>query len=429
MSLDIRTITESEVSDWLRARHTGFLLEPAISQEEAELRRPGLDLDRTQGAFDDGRCVGCFRSFSQELTAVGGAPVPTNAITNVSIVPTHRRRGLLTTMMDRDLRAAKERGDAAATLIAAEYPIYGRYGFGPGAWTSRWTVDVARAGLNANYARPGDAGTLSAKGRAARIADAGGRVDMVDGAEMLAEGPALHDRLRRSLHGMVNRDERAWRLETGDLRYPGTPWKEPFHALYRGPDGTVEGLLTYTVEQHWAAKVPENTARVRSLLATTPAAESALWYFLFSVDWVVRVDTWYRAPDDVMPLLLGDPRAATPQSYADWLWIRPLDVPRLLEARTYPVAGALVLDVHDAAGLAGGRFALEAGPDGARCAPTTREPDLSMDVGELGTLWLGDESTARLVTLGRVEEHRTGAATLADTLLRTGRRPWCADVF
>lgn len=429
MALDIRTITESELPDWLRARNTGFLSPPEVSDEEVELRRPGLDLDRTQGAFDDGRCVGCFRSFAQELTAVGGAPVPANAVTNVGVLPTHRRRGLLTEMMGRDLRAAKERGDAVATLIAAEYPIYGRYGFGPATWCNEWEVDIARAGLNPGYARPGDATLRSAKGRHAEIAEAGGRVELVDGARVRAEGPALHDRLRARQHGLVSRDERVWRLETGDLRYPSAPWKEPFHALYRAPDGTVEGLLTYGVDERWEGMLPRNTARVRGLLATSPAAESALWHFLFSVDWVAHVASGYRAPDDVLPLLLGDPRAAAVRNSADWMWMRPLDVPRLLEARTYPVAGSLVLDLHDADGLAGGRFVLEAGPDGASCARTDRDADLSMDIGELGTLWLGDESATRLAGLGRIEEHRTGALTLADVLLRTARRPWCPDIF
>ncbi len=111
------------------------------------------------------------------------------------------------------------------------------------------------------------------------------------------------------------------------------------------------------------------------------------------------------------------------------MWIRPLDVPHLIQARTYPVEGSLVLDLHDAAGLAGGRFALEAGPDGASCVPTRRDADLSMDIGEFGTLWLGDESATRLVSLGRVEEHHAGAAARADALLRAGRRPWCPDSF
>ena len=86
--------------------------------------------------------------------------------------------------------------------------------------------------------------------------------------------------------------------------------------------------------------------------------------------------------------------------------------------------------MHDAAGLAGGRFRLEAGPDGASCVPAgPAEADLALDVGELGTLFLGDESAVRLAALGRVDERREGAAELADTLFRTSRRAWCPDVF
>lgn len=130
-SLEARTVTESEFADWLRALNTGFLRAPTPSDEEVAGRLPHMDLARVQGAFDAGRCVATFRSFAQELTVVGGATVPTDAVTNVTVTPTHRRRGLLTRLMAKDLAAARERGDVAATLIAAEYPIYGRYGFGP----------------------------------------------------------------------------------------------------------------------------------------------------------------------------------------------------------------------------------------------------------------------------------------------------------
>jgi len=104
-------------------------------------------------------------------------------------------------------------------------------------------------------------------------------------------------------------------------------------------------------------------------------------------------------------------------------------VPRLLSSRTYPTSGALVLEVTDAAGLAAGRFLLEAGPDGAECAPTTRAADLTLDVRELGPLALGDEPATRLAALGRVTEERPGALAVADALLRTARRPWCPDGF
>ncbi|WP_171164956.1 GNAT family N-acetyltransferase [Streptomyces sp. I05A-00742] len=415
MPLDIRTIDRDDLTDWITALHVGFLSAPEASKEEVEIRGAGMDLARTQGAFDAGRCVGTFRSHPQELTAVGGTAVPVNAVTNVTVSPTHRRRGVLSRMMARDLRAAKERGDAAATLIAAEYPIYGRYGFGPAASVASWEVDVARSGLDRRYAGPA----------------CGGRVDFADGATVRELGPGLHERLRAGRHGVVDRTERWWRFATGDLSWPtlAADWTEPYHVLYRAPDGRVDGLLTYTVEHKWAAHQPHDKAIVRDLVAVSPAAERALWHFLLSVDWITRADTGNRAPDDLLPLLLPDPRAARVTGQADFLWLRPLDVPALLEARTYAAPGTLVVEVADPDGYAAGRYLLDAGPDGATCTPTTRDADLALGAGELGRLWLGDESAVRLVALGSVTEERPGAAARADLMLRTSQRPWCPDVF
>ncbi|MFB6780283.1 GNAT family N-acetyltransferase [Streptomyces sp. NPDC056352] len=416
MSPEVRTVTASEFPSWLRAVNTGFLRPPTVTDEEVASRLPHIDLARTQGVFDDGRCVASFRSFAQELTVVGGATVPSDAVTNVTVSPTHRRRGLLSRMMATDLAAAKERGDVVATLIAAEYPIYGRYGFGPATWTTEWEIDIPRAGLDPRWSGPSAAD--------------GGRIDLVDGAEVRKLGPALHDRLRARQHGAVSRGDRWWQLNTGeDVPVLGS-WTEPFHAVYRNADGEVDGLLVYRADDKWGdAKQPLNRASVVGLIAETPAAERALWHFVCSIDWVTTVRSGYRAPDDLLPLLLPDPRAARTVTQADWMWVRVLDVVRALEARTYAVPATLTLDVRDPAGLAGGRFRLEASPDGASCTPTAESADLALDVRELGTLYLGDESVLRLAALGRIDELTPGAAAVADGVFRAGRRAWCPDVF
>jgi predicted acetyltransferase len=228
----------------------------------------------------------------------------------------------------------------------------------------------------------------------------------------------------------VSRDELWWQLATGAVRFHAT-FHEPFHVVHRSAAGEVQGMAAYTTDDTWGdAKQPLNTAKVKWLIGVTPAAERALWRYLCSIDWVVRVKSGYRAPDDLLPHVLPDPRAAAVTTQADWLWVRILDVVRALEARTYEAAGALVLEVADAGGLAGGRYRLEASADGAgTCAPTTDNPELSLDVADLATLWLGDESAVRLAALGRVREERAGAARQADALLRTSRRPWCPDIF
>ncbi|WP_328938004.1 GNAT family N-acetyltransferase [Streptomyces tauricus] len=414
--IDVRPLRDDGIPEWIRALNTGFLRPPSVSEAEIADRSTYLVPERTLGAFDGERCVGTFRSFAQEITAVGGAAVRADAITNVTVTSTHRRRGILTRMMARELTAAEERGDVVATLIAAEYPIYGRYGFGAATTAAEWTIDVPRSGLDPRRAAPDD----------------GGRIDLVDGDDVRKTGPELYERFRRAQPGATDRSERWWRIATGALVLDRVPWTEPFHAVYRGARGEVEGLLSYTVDDRWGdAKQPLQTAKVTDLIAVTPAAEHALWRYVCSIDWVTRVRTGWRAPDDLLPHLLPDPRAAAITSQADWLWVRILDVVAALEARTYGAAGALVLEVTDGQGQgsAGGRYRLDASPEGGSCVRTTEAAELTLGVGELSELWLGGESAVRLVALGRVREERAGAALVADALLRTSRRPWCPDIF
>ncbi|WP_345617586.1 GNAT family N-acetyltransferase [Streptomyces ziwulingensis] len=423
--IDVRPITEAELTDWNRAVNTGFLRPPTSSEEGLRARRHQYVPGRLLGAFDGGRCVATLRSFAQEVTAVGGTPVQADAISNVSVSPTHRRRGLLTRLMVQDLAAAKERGDVVATLIAAEYPIYGRYGFGPATTAAEWTVDVPRTGLDPRRSGPDD----------------GGRIDLVDGEDIRKLGPELHERVRRCQPGAVSRDDLWWQAKTGEVRFEAS-WTEPFFVVYRSAAGAVEGMAAYRADDHWGdAKQPLNTAEVAWLIGATPAAERALWLYLCSIDWITTVKSGRRAPDDLLPHFLPDPRAARITSQADWLWVRILDVVRALEARSYAGEGALVIEVADrwgasspsgagsAGGLAGGRWKLEASGAGASCTATTRSADLVLDAGDLAALWLGDESAVRLAALGRVREERAGAARMADALLRTSRRPWCPDIF
>ncbi|MGW7462707.1 GNAT family N-acetyltransferase [Streptomyces sp. NPDC054797] len=414
MSADVRPIAASELPDWLHTVNTGFLNAARATESDVAQLAKYYDLGRVQGGFDTdtGRCVAAFRSFAQELTVPGGAAVPATAVSNVGVLPTHRRQGLLSRMMAAEFAAARERGDVLATLIAAEYRIYGRYGFGPAASVSEWEIDVPRTGLDPQLSAPAD----------------GGRIEMVDEAEVRRIGPELHERLRALTPGMVGRNERWWRLMTGLETVSYRPRTEKFHAVYRTAAGEVAGLVLYTADDHWTdAKIPQNTVQVRDLLALTPQAQRALWQFLCSIDWVTKVRTGYRAPDDLAPHLLPDPRAARVVTAADFLWVRVLDVVRALSARTYEVPGVLVLEVTDPAGPAAGRYRLDAG-SGA-CARTQEPADLRLDASALGALYLGDQSAVRLAELGRVTQERPGAVALADAVFRTARRPWCPDVF
>ncbi|MGW0663172.1 GNAT family N-acetyltransferase [Streptodolium elevatio] len=417
--VEIRTITEDELSQWGVALDVGFLRVPDHTKEVrdqwAEHLRDVVDLDRTQAAFDGDAMVGTFRSWGGEITVPGGAYVPMSAITNVTVTATHRRRGLLTRMMRHDLDASAARGEALGILIAAEYNIYGRFGFGAATDISTYRIDLSRTRLS-------DA-ELSRR-------EEGGRVEIVTPDAMLELGPEIHEAFRALTPGAITRQSLWWPLYTGVRKRPGGRGAENrFYAVYRDPSGAPVGYLAYRIDEVWEDFLPKATLHADQVIAATRAAEAALWDFATQVDYVVRISAGERAGDDPLPLRFTDPRAVTWDSARDFVWVRILDVPAALAARTYEVAGSLVIEVDDELGYGSGRFKLEGGPSGAVCAATDEPAQLRLGVGALGALYLGGNSAVRLGDAGAITELVPGSLAVAEVMFRTARAPWCPDWF
>jgi predicted acetyltransferase len=114
----------------------------------------------------------------------------------------------------------------------------------------------------------------------------------------------------------------------------------------------------------------------------------------------------------------------------DDLWVRLVDVAAGLAARRYAVAGKLVLEVADHfCPDQAGRYLLEGGPEGATCQRTTEEPDLALDVADLGAALLGGVRFITLARAGRVQARMPDALARADALFRTESAPWCGNGF
>ena len=115
----------------------------------------------------------------------------------------------------------------------------------------------------------------------------------------------------------------------------------------------------------------------------------------------------------------------------DGLWVRLLDVPRALEARTYERSGGLVFEVvDDEAGPGQSRFLLNASPDGTTCRPTDRSADLTLHASAVGAAYLGGFSFGELARAGTVRELKDGAAARADAVFAyPAPKPWCPEIF
>src|SRR5919108_5178315 len=95
----------------------------APSEEAGESIGRLLPAERMHAAWEDGVAVGGAGVYPFELTVPGGR-VRAAGVTLVGVLPTHRRRGVLRSMMRAQLDAVHERGEPVAVLWASEDQIY-----------------------------------------------------------------------------------------------------------------------------------------------------------------------------------------------------------------------------------------------------------------------------------------------------------------
>ena len=412
--IEIRTILDEELPAWSDSMARTFFVAGASGDAMASFRRsrmlPG-DEARLMGAFDESRVVGTFRSFSTELTVPGGRTETVAGVTNVGVQATHRRRGILRSMMARDLRADVDRGECAAILIASEYPIYGRYGFGPATEHATWTFDKA----GSVFATPLDPAVAE--------------VEAISPVEARAILPDIYERYRCRQPGEISRRSKRWDVDLGLEPLPGETTKPGWLVLHRDLEGEPDGFMRYRVEDHYEERVPAATLTVDEMIATSPAAEAALWRYALDVDLVSTVKAVDRRVTEPVVWRLADARAARLAVRADFLWLRPLDVTALLESRAYVTPGSLVLEVVDPDGFAGGRFELDVSADGARCRATTRSPQVRLPAATLGSLYLGGVPLALLASAGQADLLDASVLPVADSLFHWPVAPFCSTWF
>jgi predicted acetyltransferase len=406
----VRTITDDEFGDFVNVVLTAFLAPPSPA-EGIETRRAAFGIDRCLGAYDGhGRLCGAARAFPTELTVPGGA-VAAGAVSSVGVLPTHRRQGHLSRMMRTQLDDVADRGEPVAVLVAAEYPIYGRYGYGVG-------VEACELHLDAAQARWLD--------------EAAGTIELVDNDTFAKIVVDVYDRARRTFPGHISYDVPRWEVFAGVREWPdgdNDSRRQATKVVWSDEQGEPQAATAYSVDERWELNRPAGTLSAGVLMATSGRAEIELVRFLASVDWVSRVHVGLRPVDNPVPLALADARMGALVNRSDHLWVRVLDVPAALTARGYAAEGSLVLEVVDPLGHANGRFALEVGPDGATCAATDAEPDLVVPVAALGATYLGGTGWGRLAAVGWVDERRDGAAGKAAAMFASPRAPWCVLGF
>jgi len=409
---EVRPISEDEYEAWNQVPYAGFSNIP----EPGEIAgwRERMEFDRTLVAIEGGQMVGTTAVNSYSMHVPGGKMVPTAGVTAVSVLPTHRRRGVLTSMMRRQLDDVRARGELLAALWASETLIYSRFGYGMGIPRETWQIERVRADL----ARP-------APGEGA------GHVRLLTRTEALDRFPGVYQRVVDCTPGMLQPPEGWWNGQYGEGGWSEVAQKEePFLVVFER-DGVDEGFASYKVSDFDSVQMRSvRTLSVKSFYAATAEAHEGLWRFIFGVDLVDKVIAGSRAVDDPLPWMLRDLRRLE-RDVSDAIWLRLVDVPAALAARTYAQAGRLIVGVRDEfCSWNDGRYTLEVAEDGtANCSTSDDPPELELDVDTLAATYLGGASFETLARAGRVQEQVAGSVARAEAMFRTKRAPWTALDF
>lgn len=408
--VEVRGITDDEIGAYLRCLGTAFHVGSEVTDERIEFSRMYMnDLSRRLGAFVDGALCGTAGSFGAVLTIPGGQTLPTACVTQVTVLPTHRRRGLLRELMDVQLRDAHSRREPLAMLLAAEWPIYGRFGYGP---ATEAVATIVEASI-AQFSDPAPRGT----------------VEVVELSELreLALGP--FDLHRLACPGAITRESVMWDLQLGVIRSPvdDAP-KNRVRVVHRSGAGDIDGYAVYDAAEQWEHNRPKVKLSVDEMIATNDDASTDLWKFLCAVDWVSEVHANVRPIDEDIRHLFVNGRVTRQADRSDNMWLRIIDIPVALAARRYEAPVSVVLDIRDDL-FGGGRYRLEGDADGATCVPTDEPADVSLGVDVLGAAYLGGGPLAPYVMAGRIEEITPGSVAALDRGLRTSRAPWATTGF
>jgi predicted acetyltransferase len=401
---DVRSALAEDYDDFL-GLFAGALM---FEMQPDDLGRQMFEPDRALVAVDADEIIGTTQALTRDLS-VPGAVVPAAHVTAVGVRATHRRRGVMSELISRQLREVPE---AIAVLWASESGIYGRFGYAAAAWAMSYEIDLHRVGPPAVRTRPGELSEL----------------DVEDAGKQLA--PLLRS-LQEHRPGISGRSELDWqrRLQDKPDNRGGKIARRIL--VHRDETGTVDGYALYRGKMNWESSGPANEVSLEELVTVEPSAYQALWGHLLTLDLAAKLEFGHAALDEPVQQLVTTPTALN-RRVSESLWIRVTDVARALGQRRYAVPVDLVFEVADELIPANaGRYRLTAtGPAAeARCERTDDPADLSLTVTELGAAYLGGRPLAEFAATGRVTEHTPGALATATAAFGWPVLPASIEIF
>ena len=405
MTIDVRLLTDrADLAQAARTFRTAMVGLPPLGPIDDVLLERLFEPDRTFGAFEDGALVGTTDSYSGRIVVPGRAWLPHAAVTHVGVLPTHTRRGAATALLEAQLRAAREQGEAVATLRASDARIYGHFGYAIANTSASFEIDTQGARLR-------------------RGAEPDSRVRLIDIDESWPLQARVYAEQAAPRAGVISRSRFWWDMQKSRQAQGGAPAYVAVH----GPEGAETGFVRYHPVglDTWFTS-SERTIVVDDIVAHDPETYVALVAHLLAVDLPHKILFWSRPADDLLPWLFEDFRSVRVTAVRDETWLRLLDVEKALSSRTYAGPDSIVLEVADPI-LPANSTRLRLSRDGAE--PTNRSATVSTDIATVSAAYLGGVKWWQLAQTGRLATADKAAVETLDTLFAVSPAPHSGTMF
>jgi predicted acetyltransferase len=375
VTVEIKAVPPSDARRWFEA--VNFAFAEHIEEEQWTLDSKIIPSDRILGAYDGDRIVGGGAAFSFEMTVPGGRQVPAGGVTMVGVLPTHRRQGILRRLMAEQLADVRSRGEPLAALWASEGGIYQRFGYGLASLNG--TVEIERD--RAQFRTP---------------VEARGAVELLTADEARPHIQAVYDVVRARTPGFYVRTDTWWDVLMADPEFRRRDLSKKFHAVHLKDDGQADAYCIYRIKSDWQPSGPANTLMVTEIAAVDPEAAAQMWRYVFGVDLMALIRSRLGPAEHPLLLMMSEPRRLS-MRVGDGVWVRIVDVKAALEGRGYAADGTLVIEVDDDfMPDVAGRWRITTSDGRATVAETTDSPELRLHVTDLGAVYLGGITFARL---------------------------------
>jgi len=410
MSAEIRVCPPERFAELMRTAEVAFSED--VSDELIARVELVSDKERFLCGIDGDRFVATSGAFGVSLSVPGGE-MPAAGVTWVTVLPSHRRLGLMSGMMRMLIDDAHRRAEPIAMLWAAEGAIYQRFGFGVGTYSTNLEAEVRSVGFAREWPREGSF----------RLLPPG------EGRDLVAP---IYEAVRGTRAGFLGRTDNWWVGVLPDVEKDKKGGEAKRLVVYE-TDGGPEAYAVYKTKSEWNVRGPSCLLTVEEAVGSTVRGTREIWRYLLNVDLVRTLKTWRLPSDHPLFALAAEPRRLG-TTMGDGLWIRILDVAAALEGRTFGIdgdgEGELTFDLSDAfCPWNAGRWRMVVDGGRARVTRTESEPDLAMDANDLASLFLGGFTATSLAEAGRVVEERPGGLGKADRLFVTALKPWCPQEF